>query len=556
MHTIQLYMKAKIFIVSGLIFILGLTSCSDFLNYNEVSEYSQEQIFTNFGRTEQFVINIYSYMRSDFASVDGAMRAAGCDEAIHVWSSSDVHTFTNGTWSPIKTVDDVWGNYYKGIRAANFYLENGTGKTFDEYKYDQEFAKYMRKYKNYQYEVRFLRAYYYFELIKRYGGVPIVTKVMDIAEANTLKRDSFDMCVRFIADECDTVAKYLPKVYDGLYDSETGRITSSAAYALKSRLLLYSASPLHNPDNNPEKWRKAALAAQDLLDILKITTLQPYESAFNNLTSTEVILDRREGDSGGFERINFPIGFEGGNTGTCPSQNLVDAYGMKSGVYSATEPYKNRDPRLDKSVVLNNTLWAYNEVVEAWEGGNSGLPKTGASTTGYYLKKYLVKDVNFKPSGTTTARHNWVIFRGAEVLLNYAEAVNEVFQNPNMKDATFKKTAIEAVNIVRKRLLISMPNIPTTVSYTTFKTETIRNERFVELAFEDHRFWDIRRWKIGPQTVDIYGMKIIKNTNGTFTYTKQLVETRYWDDKYYLYPIPQSEIYKNRNLEQNPGWEL
>lgn len=545
----------KIKIITLLFAVVGLSSCSDFLNYDEVSQYTEEQVFTNFDRTKSFVTNIYSYLESDYCSIDGAMRASACDEAVHVWNSSNIHTFTNGTWSPLNTVDDMWAHYYKGIRAANFYLEKGIGRQFEEYKYADGYDNNMLRYNNYEWEVRFLRAYFYFELVKRYGGVPIITKLITPEEANNTARASFDDCVSFIVGECDTVVKHLPISYGANYNTETGRVPRAAAYALKSRLLLYAASKLHNPDNNVEKWKAAAKAAKLLIDsavVFKINNLQMYELIPNNVNCQEVIWDRREGMQGNFEKLNFPIGFEGGNTGTCPTQNLVDAYGMKTGTYTLTNPYNNRDPRLDKTVVLNNTKWAYNETVEAWEGGNSGLPKTGASPTGYYLKKYLVKDVSFKPSGNTSFLHTWVMFRYGEILLNYAEAVNEVFKNPNMKDTEFNKTAIEIVNLIRRRTLVAMPNIPTTITYDDF-VETVRRERFVELAFEDHRFWDIRRWMIGDKTTAIYGMKIVKD--GTkFIYTPQKIVDRVWDDKYYYYPISQGELNKNKKLTQNPGW--
>jgi len=545
----------KIKIIALLFVLIGLSSCSDFLNYDEVSQYTEEQVFTNFDRTKSFVTNIYSYLESDFCSIDGAMRAAGCDEAVHVWNSSNIHTFTNGTCSPLNTVDDVWAYNYKGIRAANFYLAKGTGRLFEEYKYADGYANNMLRYNNYEWEVRFLRAYFYFELVKRYGGVPLITKLLTPEEANNTARASFDECVQFIVEECDTVAKHLPISYGSDYNTETGRAPRAAAYALKSRLLLYAASKLHNPENDVEKWKAAAKAAKLVIDsavVFKINNLQMYELITNNINCTEVIWDRREGMQGNFEKLNFPIGFEGGNTGTCPTQNLVDAYGMKTGTYSLTAPYTNRDPRLDKTVVLNNTKWAYNETVEAWEGGNSGLPKTGASPTGYYLKKYLVKDVSFKPSGNTSFLHTWVMFRYGEILLNYAEAVNEVFKNPNLKDTELNKTAIEVLNLVRRRTLVLMPNIATTTTYDNF-VEIVRRERFVELAFEDHRFWDIRRWMIGDKTTEIYGMKIVKD--GTkFIYTPQKIVDRVWDDKYYFYPISQAELNKNKMLKQNTGW--
>lgn len=558
-------------IVALVCLIFSISSCTEFLSYDETSSYSEDQVFGIFSRATQMATNVYNYVDSDFGSVSSAMRAAGCDEAEYVWPSSGIHTFYNGTWSAMNTVDDKWAQLYKGIRAANLFLEKGANLTFEENKYQSTYEKDMRKYRNLQYEVRFLRAYFYFELMKRYGGVPLITKVLTEEEANTVTRESYDNVSDFIVSECDDVAKYLPKLYDANYDTETGRATRAAALALKSRCLLYAASALHNETALTQKWVDAAKAAKALIDsaaVYKINLLVGYDKIQNNIALPELIFGSREANSGGFEKLNFPIGFEGGNTGTVPTQNMVDAYEIKKsgsprdGTYfnwgdsaKFVTPYSNRDPRLGLTVVLNNTLWAYTERVEAWIGGNSGQPKTGATTTGYYLKKYVDPAISFKPSGVTTSKHAWVIFRYAEVLLNYAEAMNEAFATPSYKDATFTLSAVEAINLVRKRTGVALVAVPSTINKDDFRAK-VRNERRVELAFEDHRFWDIRRWKIGPETVAIKRTRIEKNpTNGVFSYTTYTTTDRVWDDKMYYYPIPLSEIYKNRNLTQNPGWE-
>ncbi len=574
-------MKTKIIFLASLTLIIS--SCTDFLTYDESSSYAEDQVFSVRSRSTQMATNVYSYLKSDFGSVGSAMRAAGCDEAEYVWPSSSVHAFYDGTWSQINTVDDVWATNYKGIRAANHFLDKGVGQTFEENKYQSTYSKDMFKYKNLEYEVRFLRAYFYFELIKRYGGVPLFTKVLTEEEANSISRTSYEEVSQFIVNECDTAAKYLPKFYDASYDAETGRVTRMAALALKARVLLYAASDLYNQaginklngftsGDRTQRWKDAAKAAKALIDsasVYKINSLIAYDKIPNNIALPELIYARREANSGTFESLNYPVGFEGGNSGTCPTQNLVDAYEIKKsgttldGTYfnwndptQTVNPYANRDPRLGLTVVLNNTKWAYDETVEAWEGGNSGLPKSGASNTGYYLKKYLDKNISFKPSGLTTSRHVWVMFRYAEVLLNYAEAMNEAFSSPTYKDATFTLSAVEAINLVRKRTGVALIAIPNTINTVDFRAK-VRNERMVELAFEDHRFWDIRRWMIGPETVAIKRTKIVKNntTPVTFTYTTFTTNNRVWDDKMYFYPIALSEIYKNRNLQQNPGWE-
>jgi hypothetical protein len=153
------------------------------------------------------------------------------------------------------------------------------------------------------------------------------------------------------------------------------------------------------------------------------------------------------------------------------------------------------------------------------------------------------------------SRHVWVIFRYAEMLLNYAEAMNEAFASPNYKDATFTMSAVEAINLVRRRTGVLLTALPVTINKDDFRTK-VRNERRVELAFEDHRFWDIRRWMIGPETMAIKRTGIEKTTTpNVFTYSTYTTTDRIWQDKMYYYPIPLSEIYKNRNLTQNPGWE-
>ncbi|MEI8084974.1 MAG: RagB/SusD family nutrient uptake outer membrane protein [Paludibacter sp.] len=562
-------MKTKILFFSSL--MLLFSSCTDFLAYDESSSYSEDQVFTMYSMSTQMATNVYSYLKSDFGSVGSAMRAAGCDEAEYVWPSSTVHTYYDGSWSQINTVDDVWAVNYKGIRAANLFLEKGVGQTFVENKYQSGYDKAMIKYNNLQYEVRFLRAYFYFELMKRYGGVPLITKVLTEQEADTVSRNTYDNVSAFIVNECDTAAKYLPKFYDATYDAETGRVTRMTALALKARVLLYGASKLHNNPSVPDKWINAAKASKALIDsasVYKINSLLPYDKIPNNIALPELIFARREANSGTFEALNYPVGFVGGNSGTCPTQNLVDAYEVKkTGIkYDSivfdwnksslrANPYANRDSRLALTVVLNNTLWADNQKVEAWEGGNSGLPKSGATKTGYYLKKYMDKTISFQPSGTTSSRHVWVIFRYAEVLLNYAEAMNEAFPTPTYKDATFTLSALEAINLVRSRTGVALIAIPTSLNTADFRAK-VRNERMVELAFEDHRFWDIRRWMIGPETVAIKRTKIVKDpVTALFTYSTYTTNNRIWDDKMYYYPIPLSEIYKNGNLIQNLGWE-
>ena len=551
-------MKIREYIKYSLIGLLTLTMSCDYLDYDETSYNRKDDVFADFGRTKSFLTGIYSKLPTDFNSIDGAMRSSATDEAEHVWDLSNVQKFNDGSWSAIQPLDNVWGDMYEGIRAVNLFLSESAGQEFPEERFNEDYGEMMEQFAMYPYEARFLRAFFYFELIKRYKDVPLITEVLTPGEAQLVDQDSFDDVVDFIAQECDEIAEVLPDDYGDFSSAqETGRATRGAAMALKSRVLLYAASPLHNDANNIALWVEAANAAKAIIDSGWYSLEGNYSNVVNNLTSSELILGRREGDSNGFERRNFPIGYEGGNTGTCPTQNLVDAYEMvETGLpitdpasgYDPIFPYAGRDSRLAQTVILNNSIWK-GQVVESFYGGANGLPKANATKTGYYLKKYVIEAVSLAPTNTTERRHTWVLFRFAEVLLNYAEAMNEAY---GPEDAsTLGMTAIEAVNMVRQRA--GMPDFPVGLSKDEFRTK-VRNERRVELAFEDHRFWDVRRWRIGQQTTDIYAMNIARNPYGGFAYEKILLETRVYQDYMSLYPIPQAEIYKNSNLEQNPGW--
>lgn len=548
--------------ILALLVFFTLTNCQD-LDYNEETGNTKEDIFNDFARSKSFVSGIYNFLPTDFNSVDGAIRSAASDDAEHVNDISNIQKFNDGSWSAIQQLDNVWGTMYSGIRAANVYLKESEGQKFEELQYTNTYKNLIQQYNNYPFEVRFLRAYFYFELVKRYKNVPLITTVLTPEEAANVKQATFQEVVDFIVKECDEVAAVLPLDYTAFAGvNETGRATKGAALALKSRILLYAASPLHNPNNDLELWKKAAVAAKEVIDLKIYGLTASYSNVVNNLSlspGSELIFERREAASNGFETRNFPIGFQGGNTGTCPTQNLVDTYEMRtSGLpitdpasrYNPLLPYSGRDSRLAQTVILNGLTWK-GIPVESFYGGKNGLPLTNATKTGYYLKKYVVESINLDPKlgPVTTRERNWTIFRYGEILLNYAEAMNEAYGPSNAADLGL--SAITAVNLVRRRA--GMPNFPPTINQVNFQTK-LRNERRVELAFEDHRFWDIRRWKIGDQTKEIYAMNITRNANLTLNYEVKLLEVRPFNENMYLYPIPLTELFRNKNLVQNTGW--
>ncbi|MDD3512156.1 MAG: RagB/SusD family nutrient uptake outer membrane protein, partial [Fermentimonas sp.] len=427
------------------------------------------------------------------------------------------------------------------------------------------------RFQRYQYEVRFLRAYFYFNLVRQYGDVPLVTAVLTSEEANNVSRDPYQDVFEFIIDECDAIVEHLPVRYSNLSDAannETGRVGKIAVMALKARAQLYQASPLFNVENDKQLWKDAALSAKAVIEISSENgiSLGAYTDLWGteSYSAKEGIFMRRVGDLNYLEADNFPMGVEGGRSGNNPTQTLVDAYEMKdtgllwnesgSG-FSESDPYMGRDPRFYMTIVKNgDEKWpTYNEFpIETFIGGRNALPMAGATSTGYYLKKLLDPTVDLRQGNTNSKRHSWVIFRLGEFYLNYAEALFNYIGSPDLTDETFTMSATEAVNVVRDRQGVKMPKFPVGMDNQTF-IKRYQNERMVELAFEGHRFWDVRRWLQGELLESVDVMEIVKNSNGNYSYNRK-TKLRDWDDKMYLFPIPDSERRINPNLYQNEGW--
>ena len=548
-----------------------LTACSDKMDYHEYTTYGPDYIFQDFGRTAGFVNNIYSYL--DYDLLGSTSMASASDEAEMALKYSSILDFTNGNW----TVLNPWSqfNYYSAIRAANYFLANGTNLTFTDHAFDQDYAAQMNRYNRYKYEVRLLRAYYYFLLVRAYGDVPFYTNVPTEAEANSMTRTPKEDVFDFIASECDAVAPELPVRYTDLENDaanaenpETGRVTRGMAMALKARALLYQASPLFNESGDLSLYREAAEACLDVITFCEENgiTLGSYSDIWStgNWQGREMIFVRRVGSTDDPERTNFPIGMENASSGNCPTQTLVDAYQRTDGTYRTVEevartgadPYADLDPRFYLTIAYNGDSWPSTNPnpLETYVGGRDGAPTPYATPTGYYVKKYIDGTTDISASSSSGGKiHSWVTFRLGEFLLNYAEAAFQCLGSADATDATLTLSAREAVNRVRARQGVNMPALPEGMSNADF-WETYKKERMVELAFEGHRFWDVRRWKEGGVT-SLDRMVITQNSNGTFTYTRQTKQL-VWNDRMYLYPIPESEIRKNPNLEQNPGWTV
>lgn len=541
--------------------LLTTTSC-DFMDCDESDNYTLQEIQGSYNRVKQFVTSIYGYLPSDFCNTHGAMLDAATDDAIHVYESSAIQRIVNGTWSANYTVDDKFAYYYNAIHDANYYLTTLSGLTFDTWENGDDYQDWMQNYDNYQYQVRFLRAYFYFELVRRYQNVPLITKPLSQTETNQIEPSSAQEVLKFIINECTEIAPKLPIKSTSIAQAENGRATRAMAMALKSRAALYAASPLYSTNGDNAKWTEAAKASHDIIASAGELGLglDTYANLFKskNYNSKEVILCRPTGTSKTFEQANYPMGVTGGNTTTCPTENLASAFEMKDGrAFDWNDPtmkanqYKDRDPRFYLTIVHNGMLWPAKKAVDISEGGANGLSLTNATTTGYYMRKYVDNSISFEAGSTTAAtHHNWILFRYAEVLLNYAEAMIHVNGNCDYKDATYTMSAREALNAVRKRA--GIPEVAA-CSQDEFLTR-VKHERRVEMAFEGQRFWDLRRWKNLDETKNIYAVRITHH-DGVLSYEKTLLSERSVSNKLYFYPIANVELFKNKKLVQNSGWD-
>lgn len=579
-------MKKKIYILVVIMPLL-LNSCMK-LDREIVTTLSDKEVNLVYSYTMNRATALYTDLPNGFAEIDGALSASTSDEAEFTLETSDVQWFNAGSWNPIVNPDNVWAKYFRAIRNVNLFLATSDSVSLEMYRMDPTpsqqviFKNRTAEIKRWKYEGRFLRAFYYFELIKRYGGVPIFTNTLTLGDNYTdISRNTLQECVDFITSECDSAAlnNNLPAKYIA---GDLGRATSGAALALKAKVLLYCASDLWNDPSwasgyaNPElislpagdriaRWTAAANAAKAVIN-LPGTTYALY-SNYRNLfitsqgfQSMEHILVRRNGASNSFEVANYSVGYDLGKSGNTPSQNLVDAYEVKVSATSAVpfdwsnpahaaNPYTTtgvtaRDPRLFLNVIVNNTTYK-GRIVELWTGGKDGKGVALASKTGYYLKKYVDENINLLTN--TTSVHSWDLIRLADVYLWYAEALNE-YSPGHVDIRTY-------VNLIRQRAGIAMPAVPLGLSQTEMR-DVIRHERQVELAFEGHRQWDLRRWILAPSVLGapLKGVEITQPATGIFTYNVISVENRVFEPKMYFYPIPQSELLKMTSWLQNPLW--
>lgn len=555
--------------VGVLSFLLPLSSflfssCSEQMDYKEFSIYDTAYMQKKFERAGGFLSTIYADLDSDFGNYSGATLASATDEAVYSHDGNAIESFFNGAWSPTNANSSLWTTCYHGIAYCNLFLDEFTGLKFEDYKLDKNFMAEMYQYNNYQWEARWARAYFYFLLVRQYGGVPLITTNMSADEANVQPRATADEVFKFIDDECVAIVDSITKDYGDLGDlamtpANNGRANNLAVLALRARAALYHASPLFNASNDKNLWQKAAEANKAVLDACsarKMKLSSDYKGLFIGNTSWsdanatgEIIFGRRmPTENRNFETYNFPVGMSGagagGGGGNCPTYNLVSAY-------------EDGDKRFEQTIACNGDAWpnANTQPLETFIGGVNGLPNAYATPTSYYLKKYVTESVQIAGNGANTCKHVWVTFRLGEFYLNYAEALFNLSGDGFTAPSGYSASATPAyyVNQIRKRA--GLKDMDASLGAADFKA-AYEKERFVELAFEGHRFFDVRRWKEADKYfTNIRGLEITKNADGSFTETPKTVQTRQWNDKMYLFPIPQSEIMKSGGvLTQNPGW--
>ena len=537
-------------------------SCAD-LNYTEENTRDEDWTYEYYGEgIKNMVFDVYAQVYNrEFESNSATFLAGATDEAVYALETGAVNGYVNGGWSPANPFSSTWDKAYTAISEIHMYLEKIHKTDLSDWQYNPEYQIWIQQMELFPYELRFLRAYFYFELFKTYGDVPLVTTTLPNAQANNVTRTPAAEIVKFIVDELDEIAPHLPLSYATEVGAEFGRANRVAAYALKARTLLYAASPLHNVAT----WDEAAKACAYVIDNaadwgLKLSKYGDLwgENAFFN---SELIWGIGRGASNTFEMAHYPIGVENGSSGNCPSQSLVDQYEYQDngqtfaqrypGSIDLTQvnPYEGLDPRFALTVVKNGDEWPTNgsqkKIIETFYGGFNASPKYGATSTGYYLRKYVDGAAVTTADNQVTRRHTWIIFRLGEFYLDYAEAVYNATGSAN--DKTYGMSANEAINVLRTRADVNMPKFTEDGAEWV---ERYERERLVELAFENHRFWDVRRWKKGSQ----YFKEVqVAEISGSMQLTRSTVK-RQWDEKYNFYPIPQTENKKNPNLGQNPGW--
>ncbi|SDK84563.1 Starch-binding associating with outer membrane [Catalinimonas alkaloidigena] len=619
-------MKNTKFIPLGIVMAVFVTTgCNDdFVNTQPLTEVSADLVWTDAGLAEAFVTDLYTGLGN--GGFDEQMLASLTDEAIFTHPGRGINTITEARSNPAdrgwinNTLD--WPNMYARIRAANLALTNLESPGFD----NPDMAQRLRG------EAYFMRAYYYHQLVRYFGGVPLIDRPYELNEPDYMApRNTFEECVDFIISDCDMAAQLLPVKGD----IASGRANATAAMALKARILLYAASDLHDIPtasansaaiasySKPEylgylsgdrtaRWQQARDAAKAVVDMTEFGYMldlsAPATAEEGTANYVNMAMSRNGGDrellfgryfinakqenGGRIGLFNGPNGYHNwaGNT---PIQNLVDDYEMMDGTSfdwnnpaQASDPYSDRDPRFYATVLYDGAPWKprtadvagkdpFNEIqtgqYEVINAEGEKVPHFGLDTrqssvedwngtrTGYYMRKFIDPNPSIVDQNTWQ-QIPWPFLRYTEMVFNYIEASLELGDEAE---------ALAWLNKIRFRA--GMPAV--TASGQALR-DRYRNERRIEMAYEEQRYHDARRWMIAPETLGQQAERIeiigtlkpsaevtlyrYDPAQYNYEYTPQDIdpgiENRQWDDKMYYLPIHRDEMNRNTELVQNPGY--
>jgi len=570
----------NILITFGLLLVLA--SCEDFFEPKLTNERTIDQVMEDPGIVRGLLTYAYRAIPTAYDTYGNDFLDCATDNALanNLTGNMNKMISIDGYWTAESNPLNNWSARYDDLKNVNQFIAIGLDGTVVYFKADQERDEaYRNRLKG---EAYFLRAWIHFDMLQNYAGydengqlmgIPLITAPLDITGELNLTRNTFADCVQQIIDDLDVaLAAGLPDAYNAANEdfgpTQIGRPTTVACKALKSRLLLYAASPAFQTGT----YADAADAAMDVIDMIGTSLPNVYNvntisaSFYNNDTNDELIMRRLSGNQtgdNGLEQDQFPPTHYG--NGKCnPSQNLVDAFPMANGYpisdvansgYSESNMYVGRDPRFYMTVIYNNMVFK-GQTIETFEGGNNmpgapGVTVENSTRTGYYLRKWISDKANLVSGNTVNDYHYNALFRKVEIFLNFAEAANEAV-GPDV--AIGGMTARQAIAEVRRRAGIAAGGSDDYLASITTKEQMrdlIKNERRIELCFEGHRFFDLRRWKDNLNET-VKGITITNN-GGSFSYSRKDIVTPSYKPHMYYGPLPKNEILKT-GLTQNQGW--
>lgn len=623
--------KGKLVLLGLLTLALVPISCNeDFLETQPLDSISADATWADGALAQAFVFNVYASLGYGGFEEEGL--ASLTDEAMFTHSGRGVNVITEGSLSPSGTgnvnIIPQWNELYLAIRKANIALQELPNSTFDDQTLKDRLTG----------EAHFLRAYYYHQLMRYYGGAPLIDAPYGLDDDYSIARGTYSENVDFVTSDLDKAISLL----EGK-EVTPGRASMLSAMGLKSRVLTYAASDLrdgptasaksatlggysnlelvaYTSGDRDARWNAAKTAAKAVLDAttgykLDLTEPASAEEATETYISIAMGGGSAVGDAAArsellFERThsplftqesNWPLGgiHQGINNGpngyhnwagNTPIQQLVDDYQMMDGSdfdwsneEHAAAPYENRDPRMAATILYDGAAWKprpddvasidpYDEIQTGTYADGSGgiipgvdmrdspIENWNGSRTGYYVRKFIDPDPSLVDNQSSAQVVPWPFIRYTEIILNYVEASIALGDEGEARNW---------LNKIRFRA-----GMPALTSSGTELLEDYINERRVELAYEEHRYHDARRWMIADQTLG-RGIKVMKVTatlkagatprtpyqydTSVYDYTYTVVdnndnETRTWDDKMYFMPISRDEINRNNLLIQNPGY--